>query len=251
MELEQAAHRLPHRRSIPADEGDRAAGSGQRESEGAGKFVLLLSLIFGWALLLATSAGCAGPLGAAVVDRSSSAEVEDREAGATLQDLVATATTFDARPLDTASEAGATRVGPSRPLPPAPDFTFTLFDGKELTLSDLRGSPVVLNFWASWCPPCRAEARDLERVWQAYRERGVVFLGVDIQDTEEDARAFLEEFGVTYPNGQDTTMEIAMSYEITGIPTTVLITSEGKVARRWVGAASERQLAAFVEELLP
>lgn len=135
-------------------------------------------------------------------------------------------------------------------LATAPDFTFTLFDGKELALSELRGKPVVLNFWASWCPPCRAEARGLERVWQAYKNKGVVFVGVDIQDKEEDARAFLNEFGITYPNGRDIDNEIAVSYGVSGIPTTVLINLDGKVARRWVGAIEEKQLGAFIEEVL-
>ena len=132
---------------------------------------------------------------------------------------------------------------------PAPDFNLTLFDGSELTLSSLRGRAVVLNFWASWCPPCREEARDMERVWQAYRDKGVVFLGVNIQDSERGARAFMEEFGITYPNGQDTS-GIASSYGLTGIPETFFITRDGTVNRRWIGAIGERQLATLIEELL-
>ncbi len=132
----------------------------------------------------------------------------------------------------------------------APDFTLTLFDGRRLRLSDLRGKPVVLNFWASWCPPCREEAPTLEKGWETYKDKGVVFLGMDIQDTETDARAFMKEFGITYPNGQDTTSEIAVSYDISGIPTTFFITSEGKVARRWTGALGEEQLDAFIGGLL-
>jgi cytochrome c biogenesis protein CcmG, thiol:disulfide interchange protein DsbE len=132
---------------------------------------------------------------------------------------------------------------------PAPDFSLTLFDGSKLALSDLRGRAVVLNFWASWCPPCREEARDMERVWQAYRDRGVVFLGVNIQDSEQNARAFMEEFGISYPNGQDTSA-IASSYGLTGIPETFFITGDGQVNRRWIGAIGERQLSAFIDELL-
>ncbi|MBI2953423.1 MAG: TlpA family protein disulfide reductase [Chloroflexi bacterium] len=148
-------------------------------------------------------------------------------------------------------EAGAfLQGGSSRRIPVSTDFTLMLFDGKKLALSDLQGKPVVLNFWASWCPPCRAEARGLERVWQAYKDKDIIFLGVDIQDNEADARAFLKEFGVTYPNGQDTTNEIAFGYGVSGIPTTVLITRDGRVARRWVGAIGEKQLAVFIEEML-
>jgi cytochrome c biogenesis protein CcmG/thiol:disulfide interchange protein DsbE len=72
---------------------------------------------------------------------------------------------------------------------PAAPFTLTLFDGGTLSSKDLLGKAVLLNFWASWCVPCRAEARALEAAWQKYKDRDVVFLGVNIQDKEEDARA--------------------------------------------------------------
>lgn len=75
---------------------------------------------------------------------------------------------------------------------PAPPFALTLFDGSELRLDDLRGKVVFLNFWASWCPPCRAEARALEATWRQYKDRGVVFVGLNIQDNEPDARGFLD-----------------------------------------------------------
>jgi cytochrome c biogenesis protein CcmG, thiol:disulfide interchange protein DsbE len=135
-----------------------------------------------------------------------------------------------------------------RPL--ATDFSAPSFSGQELRLADFGGQPVVLNFWASWCPPCRAEARDLERAWQAYRERGVVFLGVDIQDSEPEARVFLHEFGVTYPNILDAANEIAVTYGISGIPTTIFIDRDGRIAGHRVGPLSEQQLVARVEELL-
>lgn len=135
--------------------------------------------------------------------------------------------------------------------PPAPDFTLPLFDGGTLQLADLRGQVVVLNFWASWCPPCRAEAPTFARVSQAFQERGVVFVGVNVQDTEPDARAFLAEFGIRYPNGPDTTTQIATDYGVAGIPTTLFLDAQGRIARRWLGALDERQLTAFSEELLP
>ena len=83
----------------------------------------------------------------------------------------------------------------------APDFTLNTFEGETIRLSDLRGQVVVINIWASWCVPCRDEAPVLERLWREYRDRGVVFLGVDYADTEREARAFIAEFGLTYPNG--------------------------------------------------
>ena len=139
---------------------------------------------------------------------------------------------------------------PAQASYPAPSFDFTLFDGNQLALSDLRGKAVVLNFWASWCPPCKEEARDLEQAWESYQDRGVVFVGVDIQDTEEDALAFIKEYGITYPNGQDTSGDIAARYGITGVPETFFITKDGKVNRHWIGAINERQLSAFITELL-
>ena len=78
---------------------------------------------------------------------------------------------------------------------PAPDFTLQGFDGRTVTLSELRGQVVVINFWASWCDPCREEAAYLEQTWRKYKDQGVVFLGVDYVDTEKAALAYIEECG--------------------------------------------------------
>ena len=80
---------------------------------------------------------------------------------------------------------------------PAPDFTLQGFDGRAVTLSDLRGQVVIVNFWASWCEPCREEAAYLEQTWRKYKDQGVVFLGVDYVDTEKAALAYIEEFDIT------------------------------------------------------
>ena len=134
---------------------------------------------------------------------------------------------------------------------PAPDFTITSLDGKSsLTLSDLKGKPVILNFWASWCVPCRVEAPFLESAWRAYGDRGVVFIGVDIQDSERDALAYIREFDVTYPNGTDTKGRITVSYGVSGIPVTFFVDKKGIVVRRWVGALKHQQLIDWVNELL-
>ena len=141
------------------------------------------------------------------------------------------------------------RSGITRIDKPAADFTLPLFDGGELTLSQYIGLPIVINFWSSWCPPCRQEARALERTWRAYKNRGVILVGVDIQDAEKDARAYLAEFDVTYPNGVDTDGTITVDYGVIGLPVTFFVNSDGIVERRWVGAIPERQLIAWVEEL--
>lgn len=133
---------------------------------------------------------------------------------------------------------------------PAPDFTAPAFAGGELRLAELYGRPVVLNFWASWCPPCRAEARGVERVWRAYRDRGVVFVGVNIQDSEPSARIYLREFDLTYSNVRDANGAITTAYAVAGLPTTLFIDRQGQIVNRWVGPLSEQRLAAWVEELL-
>lgn len=134
---------------------------------------------------------------------------------------------------------------------PAPDFSLQLFDGSTLRLSDQRGRLVVLNYWASWCPPCREEAGALEAVWRRYRDRGVLFVGVDVWDAEDDARAFLREFAVSYPNGPDATGRILIDYGVTGIPETYLVDRAGVLRRRWIGPITAQQLGALIEELLP
>lgn len=149
---------------------------------------------------------------------------------------------------------GFTRDPRAIPTPliskPATPFALTLFEGGTLRLEDLRGKVVFLNFWASWCPPCRAEARTLEAAWQKYRDRGVVFLGVDTQDREADARAFLREFGVTYPNGRDATGRIPIAYGVWGLPETFIIDREGRITYKHVGALGWQTITTKLEEAL-
>ena len=133
---------------------------------------------------------------------------------------------------------------------PAAPFAVTLFDGRKITLNDLRGKAVFLNFWASWCPPCRAEARDLEVGWQKVKGKNMIFLGVALQDTEKDSRAFLEEFGITYPNGTDASGKMAVDFGVWGIPESFFIDPQGRITYKHVGGIKAQVAAAKLEEAL-
>jgi cytochrome c biogenesis protein CcmG/thiol:disulfide interchange protein DsbE len=112
----------------------------------------------------------------------------------------------------------------------------------ELALQELRGAPVVLNFWASWCPPCREEAPRLERSWRESRDRGVVVLGLDMQDLTGDAREFIREFHISYPNVRDPGDDVAREWGVTGLPETFFISARGRVVAHVIGAISSEQL---------
>ncbi|MDR5703865.1 MAG: TlpA disulfide reductase family protein [Armatimonadota bacterium] len=126
--------------------------------------------------------------------------------------------------------------------PVAPMFTLTRYDGGKLVLTDLRGKVVVLNFWASWCGPCRDEAPLLEKVWREYRDRGVMVVGVNIQDLESAARKFIQEFRITYPNVRDGDGHIAKKYGVTGVPETFFIDRSGRIVQKFPGAVVEFRL---------
>jgi cytochrome c biogenesis protein CcmG/thiol:disulfide interchange protein DsbE len=126
-----------------------------------------------------------------------------------------------------------------------PRLVRALADGR-LSLTELRGFPVVLNFWASWCVPCREESPELQREWTAQRARGVVFLGLDMQDITDDARAFIREFRLTYPMVREGSNDAARRYGTTGIPETFFISRRGQVVGHVIGAASVPQLRAGV-----
>lgn len=141
----------------------------------------------------------------------------------------------------------------------APDFTLKMFDeyrggwqSDSLTLAELKGKPVVLNFWASWCQPCEEEAAALETAWQQYKGQGVVFLGVDFYDQEPAAKRYLEKFAVSYPNGPDLAGVASKRYGIRGVPETFFIDPSGKITGcRKEGPLTAQELQQRIAAILP
>ncbi len=129
----------------------------------------------------------------------------------------------------------------------APNFSLKLFNGEELTLDQVRGKVIFLNFWASWCIPCREEARDLEAAWRRLKDADVAFIGIDIQDKEDDAKAFLKEFNVSYPNGRDPG-KIAIDYGVWGVPETFFIDARGRITYKHVGTPDTATVMAKLQE---
>lgn len=131
----------------------------------------------------------------------------------------------------------------------APEFDLPLLEGGRVTSAELLGRAVVINFWASWCGPCREEAPMLRRVHAAVDPERVVFLGVIRNDREQDARRFLEDFGLTYANaiGDD---DFARRFGVRGIPMTYVVDAGGRMVARHFGPISEQRLTALIEEAL-
>lgn len=135
----------------------------------------------------------------------------------------------------------------------APDFTITLWNGQtgqKLHLADLKGKPVVLNFWASWCDPCTAEAPVLEAASKQYAAQGVVFVGIAYEDVKANAVQFLQQQGISYPVGPDTSGAISISYGVPSVPETIFINRSGIVVDKFGGALSPNMLDQRVAKIL-
>jgi len=139
-----------------------------------------------------------------------------------------------------------------------PDFTLTLFDGysyqaaSELQLSDLKGKVVVINFWASWCVPCEQEAAELEKAWRTYEAAGdVIFLGIAWTDTPDNAKAYLQQFDITYPNGPDLGTRISAIFNRNqGVPETYFIDKSGVLRHIKIGPfTSVSEIQATIDPL--
>jgi DsbE subfamily thiol:disulfide oxidoreductase len=143
---------------------------------------------------------------------------------------------------------------PMKDQSPTPDFTVASFDGKKISLKDFRGKTVFLNFWATWCVPCREEMPAMERLYQQFKNRNFVILAVNVKDRKQEAMNFLKELGLTYPAAFDPDGEVGLLYGAWGLPTTYLIGPKGEgLARAWGPAewdspAARNLIAQILEE---
>lgn len=144
------------------------------------------------------------------------------------------------------------QVSEQRAAGVAPDFSFTTFEGQSINLADLKGKGVVVNFWASWCNPCREEAALLEKAWQREQGQGIVFLGLDYLDQEHPAKEYLAEFKISYPSGSDIQSTAARRYGIQGVPETFFIKPTGEIASIAIGPLiSEEDLQQRLDAIRP
>ena len=144
------------------------------------------------------------------------------------------------------TEFGTAEVSSDTPR----DFSLELLNGNSLALSGLRGKVVMLDFWSSWCPPCRREAPALSQVYQEYRDRSVEFIGIAMWDEEKSVLDHVNEYQVPYPNGIDGNGKIAIDYGVTGIPEKFFIGPDGTTLKRFVGPMDADRLRSTLDEIL-
>ncbi len=134
----------------------------------------------------------------------------------------------------------------------APDFQLQSLDGQTISLSDLRGKPVLINFWASWCPPCREEMPYLQEIYEEWTDKGLVVLAINIGESSSTAEEFIQSYNLSFTVLLDTEQDIAQRYNITGIPTTLFIDKDGIIQDKVIGAfQSTAQIENRLSKIIP
>ncbi len=155
------------------------------------------------------------------------------------------------------SESGETRgAAPSATVPPvgvtvgrrAPELQLENLAGEQVRLSDLRGQPVLINFWAVWCGFCRIELPEMQEVYEAYRDQGFVILAVDVQEERSEVKPFAEELGLTFPILLDRRGEVSRSYRIRGLPTSYFVDGDGVIIGRELGPVDKEWMIEHLAE---
>jgi cytochrome c biogenesis protein CcmG, thiol:disulfide interchange protein DsbE len=132
----------------------------------------------------------------------------------------------------------------------APDFTLTTLDGEPLNLAALRGTPVVLNFWATWCEPCQRELPALQATAERYAD-DVLIIGIDEGEAAPTVQAFVDQFGLTYPIALDPQFDVGDQYNVRGMPTTFFIDGDGVIRHLWMGEMNSITLAEGIGKISP
>jgi len=148
-----------------------------------------------------------------------------------------------------AGEGSATQMPAPFVGAPAPEFVAKTVDGEGVALRDLTGKVVVLNFWATWCSPCREEMPALEARYERYRDQGLVVLAIDFDEPQEEVRAFRDEFGLTFPVVMDPGANIQQLYRVRGYPTSYFVDRSGTIQVQHIGVMSEDQLDEYLVQM--
>lgn len=133
---------------------------------------------------------------------------------------------------------------------PVPGFQLMALDGSMMDIAAQDGNVVVINFFASWCEPCRQEAAELEESWKGYGDRGVQFYGIAHKDADSKAQAFLDEFNVTYPSAVDPANRTARAYGVTGVPETFIVDQQGRLYHHFLGPITQADLSKMLDKVL-
>lgn len=159
-------------------------------------------------------------------------------------------TNFNNTPFNKNNGKNSDQINLNTDLGKAMDFKLQDLEGNTVYLSDYEGKNVYVNFFATWCPPCKAEMPDLEKLWEKYQDKDLVVLAIDLGDDQEEVRSFIEENKFTFKTLLDSDLMVSNQYNVTSIPVSVFIDKQGNIVAKQVGAMSFDQMESYVKQLM-